>query len=180
MVISLEQAQDFITSILPKVRTNFEGNGFLHPVAFIGAQINPETSEPFVETTIIAITPEMLGVSMSNNQGVQMYTMGLRQISKMCKAIMVVSVIEAWRLMFPKGEDPRAGRKNFPRSLEHAPGREECIQVMMEHHKLNGKVMMWCATITRDKQERGILAEFTGPDTIDGSGRFLGMVETLS
>jgi hypothetical protein len=38
-------------------------------------------------------------------------------------------------------------------------------------------IMMWCALITRDAQERGILAEFVGPETIDGTGRFLGMLE---
>jgi hypothetical protein len=170
MVASLEQA---------KVRTRFEEDGFLHPVSFIGAQVNPETGEPFDlgdKIAIIVITPDLLGVSMRDREGVGMYTAGLRTIAKMCKAIMVVNVMEAWRLLLPKGE----GRDKFPKSLEHAPGREECIQIMMEHHKLNGKVMMWGAAITRDEQERGILAEFTGPDAIKGSGRFLGMVEAPS
>jgi len=179
MVASLEQAKDFVDSILPKVRASFEDDGFLHPVAFIGAQVSPDTGEPFdigEKTAIIVITPDQLGVSMRDSQGTQMYTMGLRTISKMCKAIMVVNVMEAWRLRLPQGTD----RKHLPKSLEHAPGREECIQVMMEHHKLNGKVMMWGAPITRDAQERGILAEFTGPDVIEGSGRFLGMVEVPS
>jgi hypothetical protein len=178
MVASLEQAQDFVTSILPKVRTRFEEDGFLHPVSFIGAQVNPETGEPFDlgDKIAIIITPDLLGVSMRDREGVGMYTAGLRTIAKMCKAIMVVNVMEAWRLLLPQGE----GRDKFPKSLEHAPGREECIQIMMEHHKLNGKVMMWGAAITRDEQERGILAEFTGPDAIEGSGRFLGMVEAPS
>jgi hypothetical protein len=184
MVASLEQATDFVTSILPKVRTRFEEDGFLHPVSFIGAQVNPETGEPFDlgdKIAIIVITPDLLGVSMRDSQGVGMYTRGLRYVAKMCKAIMVVNVMEAWRLLLPKGEDSKSfDRKKFPKSLEHAPGREECIQIMMEHHKLSGKVMMWGAAITRDEQERGILAEFTGPDAIDGSGRFLGMVETPS
>lgn len=181
MVASLEQAKNFINSIIPNIRTGFDEDGFIHPVAFIGAQVNPDTGEPFDigdKIAIIIITPEQLGVSMINSQGTQEYTTKLRLISKMCKAIMVVNVMEAWRLSIPKGED--LDRSKIPKSLEHAPGREECIQIMMEHHRLSGKVMMWGAAITRDEQERGILAEFTGPDTIDGTGRFLGMVEVPS
>ena len=144
------------------------------PVSFIAAQVNPETGESFEKPGIIVITPELLGVSMHDSQGTELYTMGLRQISKICKAIMVVNVIEAWRVKLPEGEN------KLPKgSLEYVPGREECIHVTMEHQKLGTQVMMWGALITRD-QDRVILAEFVGPSTTDGTGRFLGMVEVPS
>lgn len=176
MVASLEQAKAFVDSIIPNVQELFEKDGFITPVSFIGAQTGPN-GEPFPDVSVIIVTPEMMGVSMKDSAGTQQYTTGLRIISKACKAIMVVNVMEAWRVNLPREE-----RNKLPKgSLEHVPGREEYIQVMMEHHKLGvTKVMMWSAKITRDEQERGILSEFSGPDTIEGSGRFLGMVEAPS
>jgi hypothetical protein len=177
MLASLETSTEFVTDLLHKVRIRFEEDGFLHPVSFIAAQVNPETGESFEKPGIIVITPELLGVSMKDSYGTELYTMGLRQISRICKAIMVVNVMEAWQVIFPKDTDMTKIPKG---SLEHVPGREECIRIMMEHQKLGTQVMMWCALITRDEQKRGILAEFVGPETIEGTGRFLGMVEIPS
>jgi hypothetical protein len=173
-VEDLAVAESFIDSIKDIARSNFEEDGVLTPVCFIGAQVNPATGESLDVGTIAVITPQQLGISMANSSGTQRFTDAIRLISKKSKAIMVVTVMEAWVLKLDKKED----RKSFPKLLEHAPGREECIHIILEHQKLGVKTKMWHALITRDEQGRGILAEFNGPTEFDkAEGRFIGFID---
>jgi len=86
---------------------------------------------------------------------------------------MVATVMEAWVLKLDNPDD----RKLLPKSLEHAPGREECIQIMLEHQKLGNKTKMWSALITRDEQGRAALGEFKVMNLDKAEGRFMGFID---
>ena len=172
-VSTLEGANAFVDEIMQDARSIYEMDGLLTNVFFIGMQINPMNGEPFNDIQILLLSPQQLGIDPNDKQR---YTDAIRMISKMTKAIMVVTVMEAWML---HTEDRSLLERH--RSLEHVPGREECVQVMMEHDKLGTKVQFWTALITRDENGRGILAEFKGPTIMDRvEGRFIGFVTPTS
>jgi len=173
-VEDLEVTESFINNLKDTARINFEEDGTLTPVCFIGAQVNPMNGEPLVgPSLIIAVSPQQLGISMENSSGTQMFTDAVRMISRSSKAIMVVTVMEAWVLKLDNLDD----RKSLPKSLEHVPGREECIQIMLEHQKLGTKTKMWSALITRDEQGRATLGDFKAMNLDKAEGRFMGFID---
>jgi hypothetical protein len=177
LINSIDVASSFVNTVIELAKTRFKEDGYLRPITFIGAQINPETGQPFDDISILIITPELLGMSFKNSFDTQTYTDSVKLISKTCKAIMVVNVMEAWRVVLNNLND----RKSIKGSLEHVTGREECIQILMEHHKLGTQVMCWSSLITRDEKDNGHLSEFVGPTTIGKSeGRFLGFITPLN
>jgi hypothetical protein len=169
----LDIAEEFVIEIMGLVRDNYKKDGFLQPVCFIGVQINPIDGKPLDSVDVVVISPAQLGISMADSSGTQRFTDCIRKISTACKAVMVVTAIEAWALTI-QDEEVLKNRKH--RSLEHAPGRTECIQIMMEHHRLGSKTKFWVASITRDEEGRGILSEFEGKISDKAEGRFIGFI----
>jgi hypothetical protein len=176
-LISIEGAQEYIESAIELIKQQFKEDGYFNLITVIGAQINPETNEPYKNVELVMITPVLLGININGPESIQLYTDAIKFLSKKSKAIMVTTIMEAWKVIMKNKED----RASLPKSLEHAPGRIECINIVMEHAKLGTKSMFWSADITRDEKGHGTLGEFVGPTISDGcEGRFLGNIELLS
>ena len=59
----LEVTESFIDNLKATARRNFEEDGALTPVCFIGAQVNPMTGEPLVgPSLVLAVSPQQLGI----------------------------------------------------------------------------------------------------------------------
>lgn len=172
----LDVAKSFVEGFLPACKADFENDGYFNPLTFIGAQINPQNNTPFDNVVVIVFSPNTLGIDLKK-EGTQVYTDAVRILSKACKAVMVITVMEAWMVNVNDKKDI----KSIKGSFEHVPGREEGINIIMEHNKLGMNKMFWNAKITRDENNNPSLGEWEGPVITDKSeGNFLGFIEPVS
>jgi len=170
----LDRALAFAKEMSDRAREIFMQEGTVEPVSFLVMPVNPMTGEPFEDGQQAAIccSPGQFGIPSFDPNSRTLYCDLLRVLAQKTKATAVVMIQEIW---IWKADKENAQMPHG--SLEFVPGRQEAVSMMFEHQQLGVKSMMWLAEITRDKDGKGTLGEFTEMPTPDkAEGRFVGIL----
>jgi hypothetical protein len=160
-------AVEFTEAMLGAARKNIERDGHLNPVAFLLANIHPQTGERFEEAQPVVIG----GLPMDRKDEL---VEGLRDLCRATDASGLILITEAWSLKVSGGQDEQEAMKGYAGRLSEHPLRREIVHATMEHRKAGTAV--WVAEIHRTPDgEFERLGEFERAAE-EVTGRFAGLL----
>lgn len=157
----------FAASHFDWMREVLAERGQFLPMVVLLARRHPRTGEEFGRVEVLPI----MFADMGDDEQKDGNAGAVRSLAIKSCAVGVLFCMEAWCLQTKSAEE----RSNYPRSLEHAPGRTEHLQVTLEHAALPASCC-WVAEIARDAEGRPRASEFQKLEGAAIGGRFAGFL----
>lgn len=150
------------------VRSVFEQDGYLDPMAVVLATIDPNTGQK-IEPSCCPIVPSRI----DNDGERDGFAESIKQVARLTKATAVVMFFEAWMLVEASPDEVSAYRKlkDAGGSMEELQNRVETVAIIAETALTS---RFWYARITRREGSKPTLGEFETPpgEQLSAVGRF--------
>jgi hypothetical protein len=155
----------FAEAMMTVMRSYFEKDGHLDPVAFVLATKDYKTNAALPEPE-----PLIIPLHFRNQKDKDDAADLIREVARRTDAVGVLCAFETWIL---KGEDSEKLKRAARNGLKDHPDRTEVIFVMMEHHRGD---FVWVCDIKRNDEGEASLGQFKLEDGMNLGGRFANLL----